>query len=206
MMRPNRLSGIVAFAIAVLLSGLAHAAPITPSSWTAPGGLHLTFGVGGPADGFGPSGLSYFDGDGFVAGGWGGGANVYSSNGSSGSAFSSLTKIVYPTPQSYFGLGIGSANDYSTVTFLSGGHMIGSISGAQLWSYAGGSQGSGAGYYVGFFSDQAFNYVIAASNNGPNEPEAPPVNQTSPIPEPSSMLLLGTGLVSAGRAWRKRRA
>ena len=113
--------------------------------------------------------------------------------------------LAMPGTEKYFGLLWGSVDAYNTLSFYQGNTLIGSLTGSDVLSSPNGNQGIDGTLYVNVGVPDGFNRVVASSTQYAFEFDNVAFNPTNPVPEPASILLLGTGLLGLGRAWRKRR-
>lgn len=114
--------------------------------------------------------------------------------------------LTMPGDELYFGLLWGSVDTYNTLSFYDGNTLMGSVSGSDVLASPNGNQGEAGTVYVNLGFDSPFNKVVASSSQYAFEFDNVAFSPTDPVPEPGSLLLLGTGLIGLGRVWRKRRS
>lgn len=112
------------------------------------------------------------------------------------------------TQADYFGLFWGSIDDYNSVSFYSGGNLVGSFSGTAVVgaNNANGNQTSfGSNRYVNFLFNggETFDAVRLTSTNYAFESDNHAYRAVS-VPEPGTLALLGLGLVGVAFASRRR--
>ena len=105
--------------------------------------------------------------------------------------------------QQYLGLLWGSVDSFNTLSFYDNTTLIGSITGANVTKSATGDQGANGTYYVNINSSLPFNTVIASSSG--NSFEFDNIAYATPVPEPASLAIFGTGLVLLAFTMRFRR-
>ncbi|MCE5242337.1 MAG: PEP-CTERM sorting domain-containing protein [Syntrophobacteraceae bacterium] len=113
--------------------------------------------------------------------------------------------ISFGTAYSYFGMWWGSVDTYNSITFYLNGTQVGTLTGSQVLAHTGGATGSQTdlrsnGFLKVYGNDLTFNRIVFSSTNYAMEMDNFTV---APIPEPASMLLLGSGLI--GFAGLRRR-
>jgi PEP-CTERM motif len=123
---------------------------------------------------------------------------------------SSSGSVTLTTPGSYnyFGLYWGSLDTYNAIAFYSGGSLVGSYSGAEVFPLLadGGQTSWASNRYVNFnFTDgSVFDRIILTSTNYAFESDNHAFARVANVPEPGTLALFAFGLLGAGVASRRR--
>lgn len=135
-------------------------------------------------------------------------ATTYVTTGSTGAFANAKVTMAFTTPQLYFGLLWGSIDNYNTLSFYNGANLVGSVTGSQVVASPNGNQGVSGTLYVNITSDSPFDTVIATSSQYAFEFDNIAFNPTDPfqpVPEPGSLMLLGSSLLGLSAKLRRRR-
>jgi hypothetical protein len=119
--------------------------------------------------------------------------------------------LTTPGSYNYFGLYWGSLDLYNSIHFYDGGSLIGSYSGADIFSLmANGGQSSWASNrYVNFLFTEGdlFDRIVLVSTNWAFESDNHAFgNVTTSVPEPGTVAMFGLGLIGLGMMARRRQA
>jgi hypothetical protein len=117
--------------------------------------------------------------------------------------------LTTPGSYNYFGLYWGSLDLYNSIHFYDGGSLVGSYSGADIFSLmANGGQSSWASNrYVNFLFTEGdlFNRIVLVSTNWAFESDNHAFgNVTTSVPEPGTLAMFGVGLIGLGMMARRR--
>ena len=105
----------------------------------------------------------------------------------------------------YFGIWWGSVDDYNTLSFYKNGSEVASFGGSSIAPPADGNQVSNStNLYVNLYDLPDFDAFRMTSTSYAFEADNIAVG-TAPVPEPSTILLLGSGLLGLGWYGRKRK-
>lgn len=105
----------------------------------------------------------------------------------------------------YFGIWWGSVDNYNTLSFFNKGIEVASFGGSSVAPPANGNQTSDStNLYVNLYDLPDFDAFRMTSTSYAFEADNIAVG-TAPVPEPSTLLLLGSGLAGLGFYARKRR-
>jgi hypothetical protein len=117
---------------------------------------------------------------------------------------SGYIRVGLSTTANYLGLFWGSIDSYNTIFFSYQGNQVASFTGSAVSIAADGNQTApGTNTYVNFFDLPVFDSFTLSSAQFAFEVDNIAVG-TSPVPEPATMLLLGTGLVGLAGFGRKK--
>lgn len=120
------------------------------------------------------------------------------------------TTIKFSASENYLGLFWGSMDSYNTLELWSTitNSLVLSLTGSDV---TGGTAANGAQYssptnrYVNIYTTDLFDKIVMKSRSNAFEIDNLAVG-TSPVPEPATMLLFGTGLIGLASAIRRKRS
>jgi hypothetical protein len=132
-----------------------------------------------------------------------GDTSTYLSVPETGSAGNATVELAYKAD--YFGIYWGSMDTYNWINFFDGGTSVGTISGAQVAdSNANGDwTNPGTNRYVNI-TGLTFDSFVLNSSQRAFEVDNIAV-AAAPVPEPATILLIGTGLFGIGLAGRRKK-
>lgn len=112
--------------------------------------------------------------------------------------------LTFSQEMSYLGLYWGSIDEYQHIDFYNNGILDTTVTGGMVGTPANGDQFQGGqNLYVGISDIPAFDKVVFTSNGYAFEIDNIAV---APVPEPATMLLFGTGVVSLIGIVRRKRS
>ncbi len=132
----------------------------------------------------------------------------YITSGSAGSVGGAQVTMKLPALEVYFGLLWGSVDTYNTLSFFNGNTLVGTVTGSGVTGSPNGNQGVQGTLYVNISSDLAFDTVVATSSQYAFEFDNIAYDTKDPfqpIPEPGTLLLLGSSLLGLSAKLRRRR-
>jgi PEP-CTERM motif len=134
----------------------------------------------------------------------------YITSGSTGSFAGAQAVLTFPGLEKYMGLLWGSVDRYNTLTFYSGGTggtLLGSVTGGDVFAGANGDQGVNGTFYVNINSDTPFDTVVATSTQYAFEFDNVSFNVRNQnlVPLPASLWLFGSVLAGSGLFFGRRR-